>query len=114
MTMLWAVRLRPFQAEHVVLDPLERRGRDGRGFVLPRDHGLHPLDQLGDAHASGGARLDRAHDAVLLAERLQLLRRQGAAPAIGLGGHEDDGAATSAGLELFEPEAHPVQRVVDV
>ena len=109
-----AVRLRPFQAEHVVLDPLERRGRDRGGLVLPRDHGLHLLDQFGDAHAGQGARLDRAHDAVLPAERLQLLRRQRAAPAIRLGGHEDDGAAASAGLELFEPEAHPVQRVVDV
>ena len=63
-----AVRFRFLEAEHIVLDPLEGRGRDRRGLVVPRDHGLHPLDQFRNAHARQGAGRDRTHDAVLLAE----------------------------------------------
>jgi len=103
-----------FEAEDVVLDPLEGRGGDRRGLVVPRDQGLHALDELRDAFTREGARRDRTHDAVPLAERAQLLRRQRTDPAIRLRCHEDDGTSALPCLELLEPEAHAVQRVAEI
>lgn len=58
--------------------------------------------------------MDRARDSVLRAESLQFFLRQRAGAAICLGSHEYHRALALTALELFEPEAHPVQRISDV